>query len=236
MRPGGVPCHTGNGGALFLILGDMIRWFYLINLHMQAVGRSKWFRLYSPFSIFSSCIWVLLELKCCWSTYEYILFSHSFYRSQISSRPASASILDQQPRPPFDPPSPSSTPFNYKQNGCKSIVKLQANNLPQGERCSRCHWRGWCYKWEDPSHHVDWLCLRNRLCVGGSGRSSIDCVAVGVRVLDDVYLDKLYMEVSGRRLGRKGRNGRKGRREEIFLKYWSLGNLYSIDKRGRRMK
>ena len=76
----------------------------------------------------------------------------------------------------------------------------------------------------------------HRLCVGGSGRSSIDCVAVGVRVLDDVYLDKLYMEVSGRRLGRKGRNGRKGRREEIFLKHWSLGNLYSIDKRGRRMK
>jgi hypothetical protein len=50
------------GAALFLILGDMIRWFYLINLHMQAVGRSKWFGLYSPFSIFSSFIWVLLEL------------------------------------------------------------------------------------------------------------------------------------------------------------------------------
>jgi hypothetical protein len=107
MRPGGVPCHTVNGGALFLILGDMIRWFYLINLHMQAVRRSKWFGLYSSFSIFSSCIWVLLELIVAGQpTNTFFLVTHSIVLKSPPSLRVPRFLTCAQDHP-FDP-SPSS--------------------------------------------------------------------------------------------------------------------------------
>jgi hypothetical protein len=114
MRPGSVPYHTGNGGALFLILGDMIRWFYLINLHMQAVGRSKWFGLYSPSSIFSSCIWVLLELIVAGQpTNTFFLVTHSFVLKPVPGLRVPRFLTCTQDHP-FNPSASSHLPATNK--------------------------------------------------------------------------------------------------------------------------